>query len=53
LVESLEENGMSVGITDEAQERFDSIMLRLNAAMQVTGEVIGIDKETMEGLFND
>lgn len=53
LVEGLEESGMGVQISPQAAERFEMLMARLNAAMKVTGEVIGIDEQTMKELFHD
>jgi hypothetical protein len=53
LVDALEASGTKVSVTLEAQMTYALLMKRLNAAMKVAGEVVGIDKETMERLFNE
>jgi hypothetical protein len=53
LVKELDERGIAVGVSPQAADRFEEVMTRLNAAMKVAGEIVGVDEETMKELFRD
>jgi len=53
LCDNLAEMGCTVSVAPQAQERYDEIMKRLNAAMIVAGENVGVPDEVMRGLRRD
>ena len=53
LLENLEHNGIAVYFDDGLVEMLEKANARLNAAMKVAGEVIGLTDEKMRELFNE